>query len=81
MFSWIHTAPVPEATWEEVTKLYIENYKFITVSEFDREIKPVVYGRNVPSIPIGGKGFGVDFTPITFLSCFYVQTKQGKQNS
>lgn len=78
MFSWINTPKITEATWSEINTLFIENFKTITHSEIDREVIPIVY-RNVPSIPIGGKGFGdIDFTPLTFMSCFFVQSHKGK---
>lgn len=77
MFSWLNIPEVKEATWSEITTLYVDFSKTVTHSVFDHEEFPVVY-RNVPSIPIGGKGFGVDFTPLTFLSCFYVQSHKGK---
>nr|XP_023029307.1 filamin-A isoform X2 [Leptinotarsa decemlineata] len=78
MFSWINIPKVPEATWSEVTTLYIDDYlKTVTHSVIDHEEFPIIY-RKVPSIPIGGKGFGVDFTPLTFLSVFYVQTHKAE---
>lgn len=61
----------------ERSHLYVDLFKkYITYSLIDYEELPIVY-RNVPSIPIGGKGFGVDFTPITFLSCWFVQSRKG----
>ncbi|XP_049817038.1 filamin-A isoform X3 [Aethina tumida] len=78
MFSWINTPKITEATWSEINTLFIENFKTITHSEIDREVIPIVY-RNVPSIPIGGKGFGdIDFTPLTFMSCFFVQSHKAE---
>jgi hypothetical protein len=77
MFSWLNIPKVPDATWPEFSTLYIEHPKTITYSEIDREEFPVVY-RNVPSLPVGGRGFGLDFTPLTFLSCFSVYSHQGK---
>ncbi|KAJ8975974.1 hypothetical protein NQ317_000678 [Molorchus minor] len=77
MFSWINIPKVPEANWSEVSTLYIEQFKTITYSEVDHEETPVVY-LNVPSIPIDGRGFGIDFTPITLLSCFFVQSHKAE---
>lgn len=76
MFSWLKVPDSPEVNWNDFTQVYVDYYKNITYSLYDREEKPVVY-TNVPSIPIGGKGFGVDFSPITFLSSFYVNTCKG----
>ncbi len=80
MFRWLNIPKVPQATWLEVSKLYIEFYKTVTYSEIDHEEFPVVY-RKVPSIPIGGRGFGVDFTPLTFLSCFSIYTHLGNHRN
>ncbi|KAJ8947152.1 hypothetical protein NQ318_002514, partial [Aromia moschata] len=77
MFSWINIPKVPEATWSEVSTPYVELFKTVTYSEIDHKENPVVY-RNVPSIPIGGKGFGVDFSPLTFLSCYFVQSHKAE---
>lgn len=76
MFSWINTPKVLEEDWSEKSTLYVERLKSVTYSEIDREEFPVIY-RGVPSIPIGGKGFGIDFTPLTFLSVFFVRTHKG----
>lgn len=77
MFSWINIPKRPEEDWSEKSTLYVERFKSVTYSEIDHEEFPVIY-RGVPSIPVGGKGFGVDFTPLTFLSVFFVQTHKGK---
>lgn len=78
MFSWINIPQAPEATWLEVTTLYVSNYlKRITYSEFDHPEKTIVL-RNVPSISVGEELFGIDFKPLIFLSSFYVQTLKGK---
>lgn len=76
MFRWIYIPEVPQATWTEVSTFYLNLKKKITHSVYDREEFPVVYTK-VPSIPIGGKGFGVNFTPLTFLSCFTINTHKG----
>lgn len=76
MFSWLKTAEPKEATWSEISQVYIEKYKCVTYSDIDREQRPVVY-TNVPSVPIGGKGFDVDFEPITFLTSFFIHTHKG----
>lgn len=61
----------------ERSNLYVDLYKkYITHSTIDYEEVPIVY-RNVPSIPVGGKGFGVNFTPLTFLSCWFIQSRKG----
>lgn len=77
MFAWINIPKAPEATWSEISTLYLDNFlKDVTYSDVDRAHNPVVL-RNVPSIPIGGKGFGIDFTPLSFLSCFHVDSRKG----
>lgn len=77
MFSWLKTPEPKEATWSEISQAFIEYYKCITYSEIDHEERPVIY-TNVPSLPVGGKGFGdIDFTPITFLTCYFIQTHKG----
>lgn len=76
MFSWLKYSEPPQATWSEVTKLFLEYYKCITYSVIDHEEKACIY-LNVPSVPIGGRGFGVDFTPITFLSSYSINTHKG----
>lgn len=64
-------------TWSERSNLYVDLYKkYITHSSIDYEEKPIVY-RKVPSLPVGGKGFGVNFTPLTFLSCWFIQSRKG----
>lgn len=77
MYSWINEPP--QATWSEIATLFLENYKCLTYSEIDREEIPGYYTKSVPSLPIGGKGFGgCDFAPITFLSVYFIQSHKGK---
>lgn len=78
MYKWINLPP--DATWQEFSTLFVENYKCVTHSVLDHEVKPCIY-TNVPSVPIGGKGFGVDFSPFTVYSSFYVQTRKGKYSN
>lgn len=76
MYSWINEPP--QATWSEIATLFLENYKCLTYSEIDRQEIPAYYTKAVPSVPIGGKGFGgVEFAPITFLSVYFLQSKKG----
>lgn len=77
MFSWINNPEDAVVNWNDISQFYVEKYKCITHSAYDYEGKPVVYTK-VPSVPIGGKGFGVEFAPITFLSIFYINTHKGK---
>lgn len=76
MFSWLKSPEPKEATWSEISQAFIEYYKCITYSVIDHEELPVVY-TNVPSLPIVEEGVGVDFKPITFLTCFFIQTHKG----
>lgn len=65
------------ATFNEFSSLYVDSYvKSLTVSEFDREEVPVVYCY-VPKLRQNRDGLGLDFTPITFLTCYYFQTHKG----
>lgn len=75
MFEWLGK-DVPEATWSEINQVYLEYFKCITHSAIDRPVNPVVY-INVPSIPVDGKEFGIDFTPITFVSSYFIHTHKG----
>lgn len=80
MFSWLKSPEPKEATWSEINQAFIEYYKCITYSVFDHEEQPVVY-TNVPSSPVVEEGFGIDFEPITFLTCYFVQTHKGSPNN
>ena len=76
MFSWLNSPEQQTATWNDTSTIFLEKFKCITYSTIDHEERPIIY-TNVPSVPIGGKGFGVDFDPITFLSCFTIHTHKG----
>lgn len=76
MFSWLKTPEPKEATWSEISQAFIEYYKCITYSQIDREECPVIY-TNVPSLPIIEEGFSADTKPITFLTCYFIQTHKG----
>jgi hypothetical protein len=75
MFGWDETERQKEASWSEFTGLYRAFLKKVTVSEIDREERPVCY-TCVPSNASVEKSI-LDFVPITFLSCFFVQTGKG----
>lgn len=79
MFSWLKTPEPKEATWSEISQTFIEYYKCITFSQIDREELPVVY-TNVPSLPVAEESFSVEFNPITFLTCYFIQTHKGTSN-
>lgn len=56
MYSWLKTdsekEEEPEVTWSEFTQLFLEQYKCVHVSEYDREEKPIVYTDVVPSFAL-----------------------------
>lgn len=66
-----------EATWEEYSDFYKNLYRSITVSEFDRPHKAVVYcnEQDIPSCEVNGCS---DIPQINFLSQYYILTHQGK---
>ena len=85
MFGWDSTdSDEPEATWEEFSGFYRAFLKFVTVSEFNREERPICYGLSVPSevCAEAGKAYSdqeeLDFVPLTFLSCYYFNVYKGK---
>jgi hypothetical protein len=75
MFGWGETKGHPEASWNEFSGLYRAFLKKVTTSEVDREERPVCY-TCVPSDTSVEKTI-LDFAPITFLSCFFIQTAKG----
>lgn len=79
MFSWLKTSEPKEATWSEISQAFIEYYKCITYSTIDHEERPIIY-TNVPSQPVAEESVGIDFNPITFLTCFFIQTHKGSSN-
>ncbi|XP_044741492.1 filamin-A isoform X3 [Chrysoperla carnea] len=63
-----------ETHWDDFNSIYTDAYvKQFTVSEFDKEEKPIVYCY-VPKLRQNRDGLGLDFTPLTFLTCYYFQT-------
>lgn len=66
-----------EATWEEYSDFYKNLYGSITVSEFDRPHKPIVYCKeqDIPSSEVNGCSGAIP--PINFLSQYYILTHQG----
>lgn len=75
MFGWDETGRQPEASWNEFSGLYRAFLKKVTLSEVNREEKPVCYAC-VPSDTSLEKTI-LGFVPITFLSCFFIQTAKG----
>lgn len=65
-----------EATWEEYSDFYKNLYRSITVSEFDRPHKTIVYcnEQDIPSSEVNGCS---DIPQINFLSQYYILTHQG----
>lgn len=72
---------VEEATWEEYSELYKKFYRTVTVSEYDRQHKAVVYcsEQNIPSTQaatVNGCSDS-DIAPINFQSHYHIVTHQG----
>ncbi len=65
-----------EATWEEFSDFYKNLYRNITVSEFDRPHKTIVYcnEQDIPACEVNGCS---DKPQINFLSQYYILTHQG----
>ena len=65
-----------EATWEEYSAFYKNILRSITVSEFDRAQKTVVYSQeqDIPAQALNGCS---DISQINFLSSYYIYTHQG----
>lgn len=65
-----------EATWEEFSDFYKTFYRNITVSEFDRPHKTVVFcsEQDIPPYEVNGCS---DIPQINFLSQYYILTHQG----
>lgn len=59
-------------------KLVRDYLKYITVSEYDREETPTVYG-NIHKIAFNKSGLGLDFTPLTVLSNYIFNSRKGKK--
>ena len=75
MYGWNETGRQPEASWNEFSAIYRAFFKRVSVSEIDKEERPVCYAC-VPSNTSVEKTI-LDFAPITFLSCFFIQTAKG----
>lgn len=66
-----------EVDWAEVSQFYLDKTKkYFSVSEVDKEDKPVVYGA-VHNISFNKTGLGLDFVPITFITNYYIDTRKG----
>ncbi|KAG4066355.1 hypothetical protein HA402_000579 [Bradysia odoriphaga] len=68
-----------EATWEEYSDFYKNLYRSITVSEFDRPHKTVVYcnEQDIPACEVNGCS---NIPQINFLSQYYILTHQAEVN-
>jgi len=75
MFGWNETGRQPEASWNDFSAIYRAFLKRVSVSEVDKEERPVCYAC-VPSNTSVEQTI-LDFSPITFLSCFFIQTAKG----
>lgn len=64
----------PDIYYDKLVRDYL---KFITVSEYDREETPTVYG-DIHKITFNRSGLGLDFTPLTVLSNYSFNSRKGK---
>ena len=88
MFGWDSTdSDEPEATWEEYSGFYRYFLKFVTVSEFNKEERPICYGGTVPSEvakqfeEATAEEAKLDFVPLTFLTCYIFNTYKGMEKN
>lgn len=76
MYLWLsEPKEIPEATWEEYSLFYRDLRNSVTLSEYDRKEKVLMYAfeQDIPQNEIND----FDFTPMNFLSAFYIKTHQG----
>ncbi|GBP12229.1 Filamin-A [Eumeta japonica] len=67
-----------DTTWQEISQYYFDNYKkYFSVSEFDKEEKPIVYS-DVHKIRFNRTGLGLEFTPINFLTVYQINTRKAE---
>lgn len=76
-YKMVWPTAVPEATWEEYSEFYKAFYRSITVSEYDRAHKVVVFysEQNIPSAE--DNQCINTIPPIHVLSQYYIVTHQG----
>lgn len=66
-----------EVTWEEISQFYFDNCKkYFSVSEIDKEETPIVFGE-AHKIGFNKTGFGLDYTPLNFVTVYHIDTRKG----
>lgn len=66
-----------ELDWKEQVQFYLDKTKkYFSVSEVDKEHFPSVYSE-VHKIKFNKTGLGLEFTPINFLTIYYIDTRKG----
>jgi hypothetical protein len=61
----------------ELSTFYFDNTKkYFSVSEVDQEAVPIVFSE-AHSISFNKTGFGLDYTPINFISLYHIDTRKG----
>lgn len=67
-----------EENWSWISQLYIDSTrKYFSVSEIDKEAHVIVFGEahNISFNKTGG--FGLNYTPLSFISCYHIDTRKG----
>lgn len=66
-----------ETNWDEVSEFYYDHTKkYFSVSEIDKEEIPIVFGE-AHEIGFNKTAFGLDYTPLNFVSIFHIDTRKG----
>ncbi|CAH2217987.1 jg14990 [Pararge aegeria aegeria] len=67
-----------EADWNVVSLFYFDNKKkYFSVSEIDKEAVPIVYAE-AHKITFNKTGFGLNYTPLSFVSIYYIDTRKAE---
>lgn len=67
-----------EDSWSWISQLYIDSTrKYFSVSEIDQEANVIVFGEahNISFNKTGG--FGLNYTPLSFITCYHIDTRKG----
>lgn len=74
---WNSIVGTKDAQGEEISTLYIDKCKkYFSVSEIDKEEKPIVFGE-AHNISFNKTGLGLDWIPLNFITIFHIDTRKG----